>query len=507
MGGTTSSPKPITTTPDERVPMSKGSTLTSTTSSYGSVQSNCDVADVEEQQDHDAIDELPKENIPSHVANMTNSIIGGGVLSLPGGIAMYAATQQSHNNKDLTLECCLTAVAWVMFLGATFGYFCHLIARCCVPTRSASYRDCWEGTVGKGRGSLVVAVANTLDPLLGIFANASIVAQSLRLLLQGVVEIYWTQVHCLLVVTLVAFLPLCLLKNLKALVPLSVLGTAAVIGALVAMSVRYLDGSYRQGGYYYDDLPPSLQFQSEGDSSEVSTHHRDAMAILPFVSMVYTSFDMHYNSPRFYAELRNPTLPRFGKAVAYSFGLTAVLYAAIAVVGFSTFGTNSQSFILNNYSSKDPLATWSRIGVGLSSLLTYPLNFIGVRDNCLDILGIAPRVDTDAKRNAFTVVLLAMITFLSCFISDLGLINTFGGGTTVASVCFVFPTIMFFNHVRVEANAHGELRKPAYQRQFNVPNFIQQYGELTIVMVLMVVGVVVGVLGAWHSVMEQPNAV
>ena len=273
------------------------------------------------------------------------------------------------------------------------------------------------------------------------------------------------------------------------------------------MLTRYLDASYRPGGYYYDDLPPSLRFQGEIDVSKASTNHRDMTAILPFVTMVYTSFDMHYNSPRFYAELRNPTLRRFGKTVAYSFGLTAVLYAAIAVVGFLTFGVNSQSFILNNYSPTDPLATWSRVGIGLSSLLTYPLNFIGVRDNCLDILCIASRVDTDAKRNAFTISLLAVVTVLSSYISDLGLINSIGGGTTVTSVCFVFPAIMFFNHVRIEAKIHGELGKPASCGRFHPTNFFLVYGELCMVMLLMVVGVVLGVFGAWDSLMVQLNVV
>ena len=163
------------------------------------------------------MDDLPKENIQSHVANMTNSIIGGGVLSLPGGIAMYVAKQQSNFHEDLTVQYCLTSVLWVIFLGGTFGYFCHLIARCCVQTRSASYRDCWEGIMGNGNGSVVIAVANTLDPLLGIFANASIVAQSLRLLLQGVIQIYWNELQCLLMVTLVAFFATLFAQELESL--------------------------------------------------------------------------------------------------------------------------------------------------------------------------------------------------------------------------------------------------------------------------------------------------
>ena len=55
--------------------------------------------------------------IPSEVANMTKNLIGGGVLSLSGGMALFA--------NDPT-KACPAAVYWVVVLGAVFGYFCIL---------------------------------------------------------------------------------------------------------------------------------------------------------------------------------------------------------------------------------------------------------------------------------------------------------------------------------------------------------------------------------------------
>lgn len=54
--------------------------------------------------------------IASEVANMTKNLIGGGVLSLSGGIALYA------NNPVAAYS----AIYWVCILGAVFGYFCLL---------------------------------------------------------------------------------------------------------------------------------------------------------------------------------------------------------------------------------------------------------------------------------------------------------------------------------------------------------------------------------------------
>ena len=161
--------------------------------------------------------------------------------------------------------------------------------------------------------------------------------------------------------------------------------------------------------------------------------------------------------------------------------MTAIVYFSIAVVGFLTFGSHSDSYILNNYSPKDTLATVSRLAIGLCSLVSYPLNFIGVRDNCLDILGITDEVDTTAKLNVFTLFLLSIMTIASCFITDLGLINSVGGGTTVTLVCFIFPAFMFREAMRKESSGGPQW-------------------EVWLVMSLMVVGVVLGIVGVWSSV-------
>lgn len=369
---------------------------------------------------------------------------------------------------------------WVVVLGAVFGYFCLLIGKSCQMTQSTSYRECWERTVGI-RGGLTVAVLNTLDPLLGIFANASILSQSLKLLLEGI-NVYWSVVECLLVVTVVGILPLCLMKNLNALAPFSTVGMIAVLCALASMIVRYMDGSYEPGGIFFDDIPRHMKPSFGAENRPLSA---DAM---PFCAMVFTSFDMHYNTPRYYTELRNATIPRFGQTVTYAFGLTAVVYFSIAIVGFLTFGEHSDTYILNNYSPKDPLATVSRLAIGLCALISYPLNYIGVRDNCLDILGIADRVDTTAKLNAFTICLLSILTLTSCFVTDLGLINSVGGGTTVTMVDFVFPALMFREGIRKFGRGNGGEQR-----------------EVWVVMTLMVVGVVLGIIGVWASFAEaQP---
>jgi Transmembrane amino acid transporter protein len=87
------------------------------------------------------------------------------------------------------------------------------------------------------------------------------------------------------------------------------------------------------------------------------------------------AFVMHYNAARFYTELKDKSLARFGIAVSSSFGIASIMYISIASLGFLTFGANSAGYILNNYSPYDPLATGSRLCVGLAVLVSFTLHY------------------------------------------------------------------------------------------------------------------------------------
>lgn len=171
----------------------------------------------------------------------------------------------------------------------------------------------------------------------------------------------------LLIVTIGALLPLCLMKNIHALAAFSILGTISVLLTAFGMIYRCIDGSYRRDGRFFDDIPSRMQ-PKFGDYYEPWSPK-----VMPLVCMIFEAYVMHYNSPRFYMELRHRTIPRFSQCVAGAFGLSALIYVAIAGAGYLTFGGNSDSYILNNYSPRDPLATACRSLIGISVLTIYPI--------------------------------------------------------------------------------------------------------------------------------------
>jgi len=148
---------------------------------------------------------------------------------------------------------------------------------------------------------------------------------------------------------------------------------------------------------------------------------------------------------------------------------------------------NSASFILNNYSHNDPLATISRLMVGLSTLMAYPIVFHGVRDGVVDVLEVPFHEQTASNLNRLTLVLLLILTVISIFVTDLGMINAVGGGLVATAIVFVFPTMMF--------RAALHLRNEKYANQL----------EVSMTSALMSFGMLVGVIGAYLAVTGQSS--
>ena len=303
--------------------------------------------------------------LSSEIASMTKNLIGCGALSLANGIAL------SSNSPNGVFA----GVFWILLFGVVFGYFCWLIAKVCQMTGHTTYRGIWQATVGL-EGALAVSIANALKAALADLAYATILSDTMGSLFDAA---GWKvpRTVCLLLVTICGILPLCMLENLHVLAPFSLLGTAGVVFTAGAMGIRYIDGSYKPGGIFYDDIDPS--FQPEFGNIDNSW----SMAILPFVCMCYEAYVMHYNSARFYTELKGKTLPRFGIAVGSSFSISAVMYVVIASFGYLTFGGNSSGYILNNYSPYDPLATISRLAIGVSTLVSSVIDERLVRQTYL----------------------------------------------------------------------------------------------------------------------------
>jgi hypothetical protein len=82
--------------------------------------------------------------------------------------------------------------------------------------------------------------------------------------------------------------------------------------------------------------------------------------------------------------------------------------------------------------------------------------------------------------DVMTLLLLTILTVMAVFVTDLGMINAVGGGTLATALVFVFPALMYQQAVRLQ--------------------FSGAEREVWIAMTLMVIGVILGLLGVWQSI-------
>jgi amino acid permease len=351
--------------------------------------------------------------VSSEVFNLVKAIVGVGVLSLPAGIANFG-------NAPSVL---IPAVAMIASVGILSAFGFAVIGKVCSYTGATSYREAWSASVGS-KTSWIPAASTTFKTFLACLAISMVLGDTFSGLLQRPTE----RTEILVAMTVVFLLPLCWMKNLSSLAPFSLAGILGMAYTAIAMTIRYLDGSYNveSGGALLEQVAKDLQ-PSFGDAGWKSVAQPRSLILLCMLSTAYMA---HFNAPKFYQELENNTLPRFHTVVASSFGISIVLMAFMTAIGFLTFGQAASGLVLNNYAAKDVWMSASRIAVAFSLVFSYPLAFQGCRDGILDLMQVSPENRSKASvLNLTTICILAAITLLAAILKDVSFVLAFGGGT------------------------------------------------------------------------------
>ena len=439
-----------------RIPRGGSSTTSTSTSSRGSTTNTRAPAPARRVtpaaiQNKQSSNTSSTASPSSLIFNLVKAILGVGVLSLPAGIANFG-------NAPSALIPALTLIA---VLGALSGYGFAVIGKVCHFTGASSYRDAWTASVGP-RTSWIPAASITGKTFGACLAISMVLADTITGLLRLAPDAERTRV--LLTLTVTVLLPLCWLKNLSALAPFSLAGICGMLYTAVAMTVRYLDGSYALNVMtpLRDQVPVHWQpmFGAKGAVSALTNPRA-----LILVCMLSTAYMAHFIAPKVYQELKQSPpssqaqprqpfrninnknivtlvnaadLSRFNSVVAISFGICIALFAYITAIGFLTFGGHSAGLILNNYASTDAWMSVSKVAVAGSLIFSYPLVFTGCRDGVLDLIGVsAERKSQDRVLNVTTILLLTVVTLLATALKDVSFVLALAGG-----MCIVLDNIV-----------------------------------------------------------------
>ncbi|EJK46352.1 hypothetical protein THAOC_34982 [Thalassiosira oceanica] len=344
-----------------------------------------------------------------------------------------------------------------------------------------SYRDAWSKSVGDD-SSWIPAATCTFKTCVAVLSYSMILADTIRaLLLTAGFET--TRTAALLGITGTTLLPLCLLKNLSSLAPFSLVGITGMFYTAVVMAIRYLGGAYKLGVPAVKKskvaaIPagkcesPQLcvcaisslfctdsHNRKHEDLADVAANYQPkfgdlgaSAALTPnvfiLICMLSTAYMAHFNAPKFYTELKDNTIKRYNTVVGTSFGVSVLIFALVASLGFLTFGSNCSGLILNNYSGKDALMSLSRVAVAISIVFSFPLAFVGARDGWLDLLKVPSKDRTDSVLTKATLAILTGVTVVATQLKELAFIMSLAGATLGNALIYVYPSLMFRSAVK-----------------------------------------------------------
>jgi amino acid permease len=295
-------------------------------------------------------------------------------------------------------------------------------------------------------------------------------------------------------------LPLCLKRDLSALQYSSMTGLVGIVFTIFFVAKRLMDGSYAPGGKFYPMMPEKFHpsslamFPHKGQKSigylaDIPPFHA-GKGLLVLMNMSCVAYACHYNAVKYYMELKRRTVPDLMKVMAQGIGGTAFVFISMMLLGFATFGSQSQALLLNNYhESKDLMATFARLFTGIAIISGYALMFAGLKAALFSALKLdQPGVpNSQLMQNRITVGLLAVIAVAACFVTEheLGTVIGIVGSVFGSVVIYVFPALVNNSLLQLRDKKGNSLAHPFFK------------GERVFNSCLAIFGVIFAVLGTW----------
>ena len=352
--------------------------------------------------------------------SLFKTIVGGGILALPAGMAAGTGTGVAPGVAILAIH------------GLASAYTYSLVGRAVKKTGARSFNELWAAAFSAETAwvidVMIMGVAGGACLTYGCFLG-----DLLSQLSGGAVG------RTAAIVGLAAFpiAPLALLKNLSALKHSSMAGLAAIAVSAFVVNKRALDGTYGAG------MPYGAWLQSAaGDPlGQVSAANLQVGTCVLF-NMFSTAFMCHTNAVRAYNELADKDSAV--RVALKAYGLAALLYGSVMIAGYLTFGGACKGLILSNYDGDDPLALVARCATLVSILSSHPLLFTSFRDaafslfkKSVDPLVAAPRGERNWK--LLSLGLLAVPTLLAVVLPDVGFVisckGAIGAGLIIVLPC------------------------------------------------------------------------
>lgn len=424
-----------------------------------------------------AAEEVKLSSVRQSTVNLVKNIVGAGMLSLPHGVAAFSSSPQA------VLPSLILSLLAAFF--SAYGFV--LIAEACDATGETTYTRVWARTVSSST-QFLPAIACLAKAAIGCIAFSMILGDCISLMISPLhLPVFIaSRDSVILIMTALVLYPLCSMKSFAPLAKFSLLGVLSNFYICAFIALRCLDGSYAKGGSLFSAAPAAPKFiHGEGMWSTLS--HPGISVLL---SILATAYLAHYNAPLFYEQLAPDKKTgkkdrNFFIVSVLGFGISGLIFCLVLAGGFLTFGQSSMGLILNNYAATDGLAVLARAAIVLSLVTAYPLVFLSLRKQVVEILGSRGAKLAEEKPRLSTVVLLAGVTAIALRLRNLGVVAALAGASLGTFLVYVAPALMIL----------GAQRRNLVQSPKGFGGWVARVMQVF----LVPLGVGLGVIGSVHS--------
>ncbi|KAL1667106.1 transmembrane amino acid transporter protein-domain-containing protein [Schizophyllum commune] len=394
----------------------------------------------------------------SCVSNLSNTIIGSGMLTFP--LAMASAG-------------IIPGIITCIFSGSVAAFGLYLLSLCATKTPH--------------RRSSFFAVAQMTFPRAAVFFDAAIaikcfgVSVSYLIIVKGLMpKVVASLYHDIsdtepplwalsgrnwITLFMIVLVPLAFLRHLDSLRHTSYIALFSVAYLVVIVITVYFKP--------LEDMPPK---------GEVSLIHFTPSFVSTFPVQVF-AFTCAQNLFPLYNELTTNSQPRMNIVVGSSIGAAVLTYEIIAIFGYLTFGSNVGANIIAMYPSTSLFVAVGQLAIVIMVLFSYPLQVHPCR-NCLDkvfhagehapVKAVGEEGDGDGdgeedpdhaggemtplKHAVLTTGIIASGFVIAYAVDDLQMVLSFVGSTGSTTISFILPGLFYWKISRNDEDANPTLR-------------------------------------------------
>lgn len=359
----------------------------------------------------------PKSGMRSAFMNMSNSILGAGIIGQP-----YAFRQAGLLSGIILLVMLTVMVDW------TIGLI--------VINSKLSGTNSFQGTMKHcfGRiGFIVISLGQWAFGFGGMVAFGIIVGDTIPhvviALWPGVINVPVLsllanrRVVITIFISLISY-PLSLYRDIS---KLSKASTLAFISMMIIIITVVSQA-------------PFVPMESRGTFDDSFLTIKDGL--FQAISVISFALVCHHNSLLIYDSLETPTLDRFAAVTHYSTGVSMLACLLIALSGYLTFGSLTQGNVLNNFAPNNILVNLARLCFGLNMLTTLPLEAFVCREVMINYW-FAGQPFNMFIHISFTTFLVYSAMIFSLITCDLGVVFEIIGAVSACGLAYILPPLCY----------------------------------------------------------------